>query len=117
MNPGDLVRWSFPQADGKSKARPAILLLRFELHGDWLACGVSTSLGLFMDGLDILIDEDHPDFGSMELPRPSLIRTGFLDTIPSKSIEGSFGKVRAETVRQLRGNLAERLLRVEDLAL
>ena len=115
MSPGDLVRWAFPQADGRVKLRPALLLAQVGVHGDWIACAVSSSLGLFSSGMDLVIDQDHPDFKTTELPRPALIRTGFLDTIPSRAIQGKVGHVSKATVQQLRRNLADRLLNVEDL--
>ena len=116
MKPGDLVRWAFPQADGVTKQRPAILLVRLSPFGDWLICAVSTSLGQYVETMDLMVDEGHPDFVTMRLPKPSLIRTGMLDTIPTKSIKDVIGRVGATTVRTLRTNLAQKLLQDEDLS-
>jgi mRNA interferase MazF len=40
MNEGDIVFAPLPQADGRIKNRPAVLLRRLPPFGDWLVCGV-----------------------------------------------------------------------------
>ena len=41
MTEGDVVLTPLPQADGRTKPRPAILLRKMPPFGDWLVCGVS----------------------------------------------------------------------------
>ena len=51
-----------PQADGRTKPRPAILLRQIPPFGDWLVCGVSTQLHHEVVGFDETIEPSHPDF-------------------------------------------------------
>ena len=44
MNEGDIILTPIPQADGKLKNRPAIILREMPHYHDLLVCGVSTQL-------------------------------------------------------------------------
>jgi hypothetical protein len=44
MTQGDIALAPLPQADGRTKLRPVILLRQVPHFGDWLICGVSTQL-------------------------------------------------------------------------
>lgn len=44
MSEGDVSLTPLPQADGRTKPRPVILLRQMPSFGDWLVCGVSTQL-------------------------------------------------------------------------
>ena len=44
MKQGDLILTPVPQADGRQKNRPAIILKEMPPYGDLLVCGVSTQL-------------------------------------------------------------------------
>ena len=44
MTGGDVALTPLPQADGRTKPRPAILLRQMPPFGDWLICSVSTQL-------------------------------------------------------------------------
>ena len=52
MNAGDVVLTPLPQADGRLKPRPAVLLKKMPPFGDWLLCGVSTQLQQEVAGFD-----------------------------------------------------------------
>ena len=90
-----------PQADGRTKARPVILLRQMPPFSDWLVCGVSTQLHLEVVGFDDVIEPAYTDFGGSGLKAPSLIRLGFLAVLPSESLLGVLGSISAERHRRL----------------
>jgi mRNA interferase MazF len=93
MTEGDIALTSLPQADGRTKPRPAILLRRMPPFGDWLICGVSTQLHQQVAGFDDLIEPSHSDFESSGLKAPSLIRLGFLAVLPADHFLGVLGSI------------------------
>jgi mRNA interferase MazF len=44
MKSGDIVLASLPQADGKTKLRPALVLKQMLPYKDLLVCGISTQI-------------------------------------------------------------------------
>jgi hypothetical protein len=108
---GDVVRVALPQADGKQKARPAILLASFPPFGDWLVVGISGSLGLEVKGLDVRLDQQHPAFQSTRLGSPGIIRMGHAHVVPVAWIEGVMGRLDDPTLQLLRKRLADHILR------
>jgi hypothetical protein len=54
---------------------------------------------------DILISEQHTDFKNSNLPKPFLIRLGFIGRVQEEKIEGVIGNVSLETYFQLIDNL------------
>ena len=94
-----------PQSDGRTKARPVILLRLMPPFSDWLVCGVSTQLHHEVVGFDDVIGPAHTDFGGSGLKAPSLIRLGFLVVLPSESLLGVLGSISAER----HGRLLQRL--------
>jgi mRNA interferase MazF len=44
MKQGDIILTPVPQADGKIKNRPALILREMPSYGDFLVCGISTQL-------------------------------------------------------------------------
>ena len=91
MNEGDVVLTPLPQADGRLKNRPAIVLRRMPPFGDLLVCGVSTQLQHHVADFDELIEPGHPDYSASGLKAPSLIRLGFLAVLPVSSFVGTIG--------------------------
>ncbi|MBF0229474.1 MAG: type II toxin-antitoxin system PemK/MazF family toxin [Desulfamplus sp.] len=89
MNEGDVVLIPLPQADGKIKNRPAIILRKMPSYGDFLICGISTQLHQNIKGFDELLSNKDDDFVSIGLISDSVIRLGFLAILPKKSIMGS----------------------------
>ena len=83
MTEGDVALTTLPQADGRAKPRPVILLRQMPPFRDWLVCGVSTQLQHEVVGFDDVIEPSHSDFGGSGLKAPSLIRLGFLAVLPS----------------------------------
>ena len=62
MTEGEVALTPLPQADGRIKPRPAILLRQMPPFGDWLVCGVSTQLHQEDVGFDETIGPAHPDY-------------------------------------------------------
>lgn len=106
MKAGDVVRVALPQSDGQHKLRPAVLVTSFPPYGDWLVVGISGSLGLEVEGLDIRIGYGHPSYGSARLGFPGLIRLSHAHVVPKGWIEGVMGTLDTATLRSLRERLA-----------
>ncbi len=106
MTEGDVALTPLPQADGRIKPRPAILLRRMPPFGDWLICGVSTQLHQAVAGFDDIIEPDHPDFRGSGLKAASVIRLGFLTVLPADHFLGVLGAISPERHSRLRQRLA-----------
>jgi mRNA interferase MazF len=52
---GDIVLASLPQADGKTKLRPALVLKQMLPYKDLLVCGISTQINQEVLGFDEII--------------------------------------------------------------
>jgi len=111
MNEGDVILTPLPQADGKTKNRPAIVLREMPPFGDILVCGIITQLHQFTPGFDELIQQDHDDFAASGIIRTSVIRLGYLAVLPSKNVLGSIGAVSPERHRGLLQNLSSYLMK------
>ncbi len=98
-----------PQANGRVKNRPAILLRAMRPFGDWLVCGVSTKLNQAVSGFDEMISPGDEDFEASGLNSGSLIRLGFLSLVPYTKIAGEIGQVSAERHRRLLKALSDYL--------
>ncbi len=109
MKAGDVVIASLLQADGEIKTRPAILLCELPGFGDYLLCGVSSRLRHYVEGFDQVVRKDDPDFHSSGLLKPSLIRLGYLEAVPTKDIVGVIGRISVERHRKLLVALADYL--------
>lgn len=87
-----------PLASGGVKKRPGVLIAQYPPFGDWLICGITSSLGHEVRGFDILIDTEHPDRVSSGLEHPGLIRIGFLSVVPEERIEAVVGRLSSSTI-------------------
>lgn len=96
MTEGDVALAPLPQADGRTKPRPAILLRRMAPFGDWLICGVSTQLHQALASFDDIIEPSHPDFRLSGLKAASVIRLGFLTVLPADHFLGILGSISRE---------------------
>jgi mRNA interferase MazF len=110
MNEGDVILVPLPQADGRTKLRPAILLRILPPFGDLLVCGISTQLRHQVAGFDEIIRTQDPDFAVSGLRQDSLIRLGFLAVFPRIQIAGSIGEISPKRHRALLGKLADYLV-------
>jgi mRNA interferase MazF len=87
MKSGDIILASLPQADGKTKLRPALVLKQMLPYKDLLVCGISTQINQEVLGFDEIINANDIDFIESGLIQKSLplgicnpepIRYGFL---------------------------------------
>jgi len=109
MKGGDVILVPLPQADGRYKPRPAILLRAFRPFGDLLVCGISTKLKQEVPGFDEIIQPGDADFGSSGLRCVSMIRLGFLAQYAPFQTRGVIGRISAERFARLSGRLANYL--------
>lgn len=106
MTEGNVALTPLPQADGRSKPRPAILLRQLPPFSDWLVCGVSTQLHHLVVDFDDVIEPLHSDFGGSGLKATSLIRLSFLAVLPSDALLGVLGSISPERHWRLLQRLA-----------
>jgi mRNA interferase MazF len=93
MNEGDVVLTPLPQADGKVKNRPAVVLRVMPQYGDLLVSGISTQVHQAVAGFDETIRPGDPDFVGSGLKRASVIRLGFLVVLPVANFIGAIGAI------------------------
>jgi hypothetical protein len=91
MRAGSIVKVVLPQADGKLKARPGLVLKRLSPL-DVLVCGISSKTRRMQEGIDLMLHPDDAAFAETGL-RFAGVRVGFIATIPLSSIEGVIGRV------------------------
>ncbi len=111
MKEGDVILTPIPQANGKIKNRPAVILREIPPYKDFLVCGISTQLNQLVQGFDEIISPGDADFVSSGLRSESLIRLGFLAVLPRRSILGSIGSVSPERHKRLLKTLSDYLIR------
>ena len=111
MKEGDIILTPLPQADGKTKLRPALLLRKMPGYDDYLVCGISSKLHQHIEQLDEVILEADVNYKQCCLKSPSLVRLGFLAILPLKNIVGSIGMISKERHQRLLNNLASYLLK------
>ncbi len=109
MNEGDIVLAPLPQADGRIKNRPAVLLRRLPPFGDWLVCGVSTQVQQRVADFDELIAPTDPESANTGLKAASIIRLGFLAVLPETAMLGAIGSISRERHQRLLVNLCHHL--------
>ena len=107
MRAGDIILIPLPQADGRIKNRPALLLKRMPPFGDWLVCGISSQLQQAVPAFDEIVARGDPDFPASGLVADSVIRIGFLAVVPSKEILGAIGAVAPDRHRRLLNHLSD----------
>lgn len=110
MKEGDVVLTPLPQADGRTKNRPVVVLRAMPPHGDLLVCGVSTRLRQEVAGFDEVVRQQDADYSASGLKAPSLIRLGFLGVLPTTSFSGAIGSIGQERHRRLLERLAKHLI-------
>ena len=110
MKQGNIILTPIPQADGKLKKRPAIMLREMPPYGDFLVCGISTQLHQHVKDFDEIISPADEDFKSSGLLSKSLIRLGFLAVLPSSRILGSIGAISSKRHKRLLKTLSDYLV-------
>jgi mRNA interferase MazF len=114
MTAGDIALTPLPQADGRTKPRPVVLLRRMPPFGDWLVCGVSSQIQQAVAGFDEVVLSAHPDFHGSGLKVSSVIRLGFLAVFPSGNFLGPLGAISPERHARLLQRLSAHLVRKEN---
>jgi mRNA interferase MazF len=109
MKEGDLLLARIQQADGQSKLRPVLALRIMPPHGDWLVCGVSSQLHQEATGFDHVVTASDADFLATGLKTSSVIRLGFLATLPVSVVSGRLGQIAPSLLKELRHRLAAHL--------
>jgi len=104
MKEGSIVKVVLPQADGKLKARPGLVLKRLS-NFDVLVCGISSKTHREQQGVDLLLHPDDDAFAATALRFAALIRVGFLASVPLSSIEGAVGQVPKAVLDEALANL------------
>jgi mRNA interferase MazF len=110
MEQGDVILTPVPQADGKLKERPAIILREMPPYGDFLVCGISTQLHQCVKGFDEILSPSDEDFKLSGLLSLSLIRLGFLAVLPRNRIMGSIGAISSRRHKRLLKTLSDYLV-------
>jgi mRNA interferase MazF len=105
MKEGQILIADLPQSDGTVKRRPVLVLRQLPGYGDYLVCGISSQLWQEIKGFDEVLPAD-PQTG---LRGTSVVRLGFLDTMPQREIAGSIGRVSDALHRALLQRLADHL--------
>ena len=109
LTAGDVALIPMPQADGKLKQRPILLLKKMPAYGDWLVCGISTQLQQEAKDFDIVILDKESHFKGTGLKSSSVVRLGFLTTVSESKIPGSIGMVPGNILQELIKRLAAHL--------
>jgi mRNA interferase MazF len=107
---GDVIVTPIPQADGRIKDRPAVVLRELPPYSDFLVCGVSTQLQQYVKDFDEIISPTDPDFASSGVITKSVIRLGFLAVLPRSSIAGSIGEISSKRHKRLLKTLSDYLV-------
>jgi mRNA interferase MazF len=110
MKKADIILTALPQADGKVKYRPAVLLCEVPPFRDPLVCGISSQVRQLAPGFDELIKSNDDDYQSSGLLAESVIRLGYLAVVPRIKIAGSIGSISIERHRRLLTRLSEYLI-------
>jgi mRNA interferase MazF len=106
MIEGDVALTPLPQADGRTKPRPTVLLRQMPPFDDWLVCGVSTQLHHEVVGFDETIGPTSSDFRGSGLEAASLIRLSYLAVLPVSLFLGVLGSISPERRERLLQRLA-----------
>ena len=110
MKQGNVVVLPMPLPDGSVKHRPAVILREMPTFRDFLVCGISTQLHHATKGFDEIIGAADPDFPSSGLRTESVIRLGFLQVVPRRTIAGSIGSIAPERHKRLLRTLSDYLV-------
>lgn len=109
---GQIVLFSFPQADQNTgKLRPALILRRLPgPHGDWLVCLISSQLRHAVPGVDEVIHDTDSDFVNTGLKTTSVIRVTRLAVVSADSLQGAIGNLTAQRLERIRTRLGNWIL-------
>jgi mRNA interferase MazF len=106
MNEGDVLLAARRQSDGVIKDRPVLFLCRLPPFGDFLVCGISTQLHRAAE-IDEVIASNDADFRASGLKASSLVRVGYLATLPRSEFHGRIGSVSSVRLHRLLTKLSD----------
>lgn len=109
MTGGDIVLTPLPQADGQVKNRPTLVLCRVRPFNDLMVCGISSQLRLLVPDFDEIISPGDEDFDASGLRGQSLIRLGYVSTVPVGAVKGRVGGINALRYRRMIRRLVDYL--------
>ena len=110
LSAGDLIVAELPQADGKAKSRPVLLLKELPGFGDFLVCGVSSQIHQAQEGFDEIIAATDDFFTATGLQVSSVVRLNFLTTLPTRRMTRFLGRLPVHVLHTLQARLAAHLL-------
>ena len=110
MRRGDIALAILPQADGIEKVRPVLLLGRLPGYGDWLVVGISSQVEKAIASWDVELDPFLPEHHATGLKSRSIVRLGFVATLPSSRIRGLIGAMPTTTLDLVLRRLSDFLL-------
>ena len=112
MKEGDVVLTALPQADGKIKLRPVLLLRQLPPpYNDFLVCGISTQLHQMIKDFDELISTRDDDFKISGLIQESIFRLNFLAFVSLNLIAGTIGRISKKRHQKILQRLSDYLLK------
>jgi len=97
--------------DKERKLRPALVLREFPKYGDVLVCGITSQLHQYIDGFDLLLDDDHPDFSRSGLKLPGVCRLNMLTMLSVSDIKGAIGEIGPTAHKTLLKTLSDYLIK------
>lgn len=103
MIPGDVVLARLPEGPSiGGKLRPAVVIASLPaLVPTVLLCGISSRVHRRVDGRDIVVGTDHPDYATSGLHVPSVIRPSWLLSVPDDGMR-RLGRVSEPTLNHVR---------------
>lgn len=109
-SPGDIVLTRLPQAGGRPKLRPALVVCVLPgTHRDVLVAGISSQVQNAVPDWDELILADDPDFTRSGLRAPSIVRLSYLAVLAEAVIAGGIGRVDSERLVHIATRLARHI--------
>ncbi|OGU39605.1 MAG: transcriptional regulator [Ignavibacteria bacterium GWB2_35_12] len=109
MKEGDIILADIISSDGTFKKRPSLILKILPKYGDLLVCTISTQLHQYIEGVDLIIDNNSSDFRTSGLIKDSLIRTCYLSIIPKRFNEGFLGFISQKSYKLIVNRLSDYL--------
>jgi mRNA interferase MazF len=110
MKAGEICLTSLPQADGREKIRPILIIVHLPGHNDWLVCGISSQINKQIEGWDLLLDKKSSFFNETGLKMDSIVRLSFLASLSSEKIMGKIGSIPDEMLHSVKHRLSRYLL-------
>jgi mRNA interferase MazF len=109
MKDGDVLLTPLLQHDGTIKVRPVVRLRPMPPFQDILVCGISSKLEQAVPDFDEYLTPADPDFRTSGLKASSIIRLGFLASLPANLVKGRIGSISSARLKRLLANLCKHL--------